>query len=176
MITSEQVTQIGFCGKPHGIKGELTIILDSDCELSDLSCVILEIDGIFVPFFFESFRLKKKESYLVKFSGIESEVEANELSHLKLYALINEVGDEDFSDENLLYLEDLIGFKILDYGSNESIGCISDYDDSTENLLFEVENNSGSKYLIPATDDFIIDIDESNEIVIMQLPDGLINL
>ena len=175
MITSNQIITIGCCTKPHGIKGEITISLDIDCQISNLSCIILQIDGIFVPFFMESIRSKGQSSYLVKFAGVDTDGEANELAHLKTYALRSEILDfNECDDEDVFYLEDLIGYTIYEIPENNLIGTIVGYDDSTENFLFEVENSTGEEILIPAADDFIIEIDECKKHVLMQLPIGLI--
>ncbi len=175
MITSNQIVSIGCCAKPHGIKGEITISLDIDCQISNLSCIILQIDGIYVPFFVESVRNKTQSSFLVKFIGIDSDSEASELSHLKLYALKSEITGLFESDcDDVFYLDDLIGYSIFEIPENNLIGTIVGYDDSTENFLFEVENSNGSEILIPAADDFIIEIDECKKHVLMQLPVGLI--
>ena len=74
----------------------------------------------------------------------------------------------------MFYLEDLIGYTIYEIPENNLIGTIVGYDDSTENFLFEVENSTGAEILIPAADDFIIEINECKKHVIMQLPIGLI--
>ena len=52
MISKEQLIQIGHSLKPHGVKGEITMMLDIS-DISSLSCIIMCIDGIFVPFFIE---------------------------------------------------------------------------------------------------------------------------
>lgn len=175
MITSDQIISIGCCTKPHGIKGEITISLDIDCPISNLSCIILQIEGIFVPFFMESIRNKSHNSFLVKFVGIDTDDEANELSHSKIYVLRSEIADfiESDGDDDVFYLEDFIGYTIIDSPENNLIGTIVGYDDSTENFLFEVESQDGTEILIPAADDFIIEIDECKKHVIMQLPIGL---
>ena len=81
---------------------------------------------------------------------------------------------ESDGDDDVFYLEDFIGYTIIDSPGNNLIGTIVGFDDSTENFLFEVESQDGTEILIPAADDFIIEIDECKKQVIMQLPIGLI--
>ena len=54
MIKREEVYQIGKLGKTHGIRGEVSFLFDDDVfDRVDADYLILDIDGILVPFFFE---------------------------------------------------------------------------------------------------------------------------
>ena len=54
------------------------------------------------------------------------------------------------------------------------IGEIVDINDLTENVLFIVEHE-GEEIMIPAADDLILGIDDENETILMDLPQGLVN-
>lgn len=57
MIRQEDVYRIGRIGKPHGVGGELTFAFDDDVfDRCDAEYLVLDIDGILVPFFMESYR------------------------------------------------------------------------------------------------------------------------
>ena len=58
IISPEILTTVGKLMKPHGINGEITVLLTADVDLAALRCVILEMDGIYVPFFLNSVRPK----------------------------------------------------------------------------------------------------------------------
>ena len=60
MIRQEEVIRIGHFAKPHGIKGEITFIVDRDVfEEADEACyIVCDMEGILVPFFVEDFRYK----------------------------------------------------------------------------------------------------------------------
>ena len=175
MILFNQLIKIGYALKPHGINGEITIVVEQDCELQSFSCLIFEIDGIYVPFFAENIRVKAKESYLVKFKGFDSEIEVSDLSNHNVFVLKDEI--EVFSDESDegMYAEDFIGYNICDE-NNVSIGEIIDFDDSTENALFIVQRSNDKICYIPIADDFFVDIDTKNKVLQMELPEGLMNL
>lgn len=51
MITSDEIIEIGAFVKPHGVKGEISAQIDYEIDLQELKCLIIDIDGIFVPFF-----------------------------------------------------------------------------------------------------------------------------
>ena len=75
MIKKEDVFKIGHFAKPHGIKGEITLV--TDCDLFDDSddlFVVCDMDGILVPFFVEDYRYKTDSTLLLKLEGVDSEV------------------------------------------------------------------------------------------------------
>ena len=54
MIREEEVFKIGQFAKPHGIKGELSLVTNSDVlEDAEDPYIVCEMDGILVPFFVE---------------------------------------------------------------------------------------------------------------------------
>ena len=56
MIKKETVYKIGKIGKPHGVNGEVSFHFDDDVfDRTEADYLILEIDGILVPFFISSF-------------------------------------------------------------------------------------------------------------------------
>ena len=67
MIREGEVFKIGQFAKPHGIKGELSLVTNSDVlEDAEDPYIVCEMDGILVPFFVEDFRYKTDTVVLVK--------------------------------------------------------------------------------------------------------------
>lgn len=175
MILRQQITSIGSIFKPHGIKGELSASIDADIDLDELQCVVLDIDGIFVPFFIEEWRSRGIESVLIKFDGVDSESAAASFANKELFAITEQlpIADDDDDDERLYY-DDIVGFTI--YDGDTEVGQVSMVDDSTANVLMHVITASGSTVLLPLSADLINDVDADNKILKMNLPDGLIDL
>jgi 16S rRNA processing protein RimM len=73
MIRLEEIAPIGVFGKTHGIKGEINLELNIDFDLEDTPYIIVDIDGIFVPFFIDEYRYKTDTTALVLFENITSE-------------------------------------------------------------------------------------------------------
>ena len=67
-----------------------------------------------------------------------------------------------------------IGFKVIDVESTKEIGTIVDIDDSTENVLFVVEDAEEREVLIPIAEEFIDGIDHDGRCIYMNLPLGLL--
>ena len=74
MITEDQLIEVGYITKLHGLKGEMQARI-TDSVIDDMEhCpyLVCEMDGIFVPFFLESFKFRSTESALLKFDDIDT--------------------------------------------------------------------------------------------------------
>lgn len=176
MITSDMITEVGRFGQPHGIKGELNAQLDVSPD--SISCIVCDINGIYVPFFIASSRSRGPHSHLLTIDGIENESEASLLKNRPIFALKSEVEEQvdgsSADDADGFYAEDLIGYSIADTAGTLQ-GVIEDVDDSTDNVLFIAQTPRG-EVLIPVADDFIEQIDADNKIITFDLPEGFLNL
>ena len=157
MIREEDVYRIGKIGKPHGVNGEVTMMFSDDVfDRVDAEYVVLMLDGILVPFFFEEYRFRTDETAIVKFCDIDTQEQDS--------------GDDDIS------LSELNGFKLIDHIYNKVVGTIYGIDDSTQNILFEVKTESGDELLIPASPELIRSIDAEEHTINMELPEGLLDI
>jgi 16S rRNA processing protein RimM len=169
VIRKEDVYRIGKLGKTHGVRGEISFLFDDDVfDRVDADYLILSIDDILVPFFIEEYRFKTDSNALMKFEGIDTQERARELTGCEVY-FPHELAD---SDEDTISWAAIVGFDITDADSSRTIGRIAAVDDSTINILFELEDGR----LIPASEDLITAIDQQARTITMRLPDGLLNL
>jgi len=169
MIRPEEVYKIGRLGKSHGVKGEISFLFDDDIfDRVDADYLVLDIDGILVPFFLEEYRFRNDAVCLVKFCDIDSQQRAQELTGCDVFfpRALAEEADETPS------LASLIGFNIVEAKTGKDVGSIAGIDDSTINILFELEDGT----LIPANDELIEDIDMDKQHIIMNIPKGLLDI
>ena len=190
MILRTELKEIGKLQRPHGINGEINVQsrLDAD-ELASLRCVVLEIDGIFVPFFISASRPKSSQTSLLSIDGISSEAEAAKLCPAPLYALRDDIrrleatdseseedSEDEEDDEEGFYAEDLIGYTVE---SDDGLlrGEIVDLDDSTDNYLFIVRDQDGRRLMLPVADGSMIEeVDTQRHHILLSLPEGLLDL
>lgn len=190
MILRTELKEIGKLQRPHGINGEINVQsqLDAD-ELASLRCVVLEIEGIFVPFFISASRPKSSHTSLLTIDGITSEAEAAKLCPAPLYALRDDIrrleatdseseedSEDEEDDEEGFYAEDLIGYTVE---SDDGLlrGEIVDLDDSTDNYLFIVRDQDGRRLLLPVADGSMIEeVDTQRHHLLLSLPKGLLDL
>lgn len=177
MITESEIIEIGKLGKPHGINGEINAYLNEDIDIERLDRIVLEIEGIFVPFFIESVRTKRIDTVIMHIDGINDELHASELTHHLIYVLKadNIILADEHDDDEGMYAADLTGYTILSK-TGTLIGRITDVDLSTENALFLVERPDMTNIYIPISDEMIDDIDSESRHLIMTLPEGLLDL
>ena len=169
MIREEEVYKIGKLGKTHGVKGEISFLFDDDVfDRVEADYLVLCVDGILVPFFIEEYRFKSDSTAIVKFEDIDTQERARELTGCDVY-FPRDLADDDDGELSLSFL---VGFDLVEAGSGKSIGRIASIDDSTINLLFELEDGT----LIPASDDLITAIDQQARTITMHLPEGLLEL
>lgn len=169
MIKKEEVYKIGKLGKAHGVKGEVSLQFDDDIfDRTDADYLILDIDGILVPFFMEEYRFRSDSVALMKFDGIDTQDRARELTGCDVYfpRAIADACDESPT------LALLVGFRLVDGRSHKEVGTIAAIDDQTANLLFELEDGR----LIPAAEDLITDIDQERRVITINIPEGLLDL
>lgn len=74
-------------------------------------------------------------------------------------------------------LNEAENFSLVDVNNgNRLIGTVKSVDYSTANTLFNVETPDGREIMIPASEDFIKDIDTEKHIIAVDLPEGLLDL
>ena len=168
MIRKEDVYKIGKLGKTHGIKGEISMQVDDDVfDRVDADYLVLELDGIMVPFFMEEYRFKTDETALVKFEGIDTQERARELTGTEVF-FPRELAESDDNDE-LSYAQ-LVGYTVINSNNGKSVGTISYLDEQTINIMFELEDGT----LLPASEELIVEIDTEKKEITLDIPEGLL--
>lgn len=175
-IGHEPLIEAGRLLKPHGIKGEISASVDyDDLDLAVVKCIVVVLDGILVPFFPSSVRPKNHATVLLTIDGVTNEQQAAELCNRDYYILESDLPESVEIPDDGFYAADLIGFKaIAPDGSH--LGKITDIEDSTQNVLFIIATPKGETLYAPVADEFITDIDADNQIITLDLPDGIANL
>jgi len=169
MIREDEVYKIGRLGKVHGIKGEVSFLFDDDVfDRVESDYLILNIDGILIPFFIEEYRFKSDTNALMKFEGIDTQERARELTGCDVYFPYSLSDEED----GTLTWNSLLGYTIIDSTTDTAIGNIASIDDTTLNILFELEDGK----LIPASEELITDIDKKKKTITLDLPEGILEL
>lgn len=169
MLKREDFVYFGKFLKPHGTKGEIGLQGDTFAFGEESSFVACDIDGILVPFFFESVRSKSGDTLIVKVERMETAEEVRYLTNRD--AFIPRKWVEESDEVSLNYF---IGFTAIDKRLG-TIGEIVEIDDSTINTLFVVEKGD-DEILIPAQEEFITDIDHDGQTITFDLPQGLVSL
>ena len=170
MIRREDVYKIGKLGKAHGIKGEVSMMVDDDIfDRVDAEYLVLEVDGIMVPFFMEEYRFKTDETALMKFEGVDTQERAKELTGTEVF-FPRELADN--ADDDTLSYAQLVGFTLLNAADGKAVGVVEAVDEQTINIMFELADGR----LIPASEELIAGIDTEKKVITMIIPEGILEL
>lgn len=174
MIRKEEVYKIGVFNKPHGVQGEISFTFTDDIfDRVDCEYLVCLLDGIFVPFFIESYRFRSDTTALMKLEGVDTAEKARMFTNAEVYFPVKYVTE---AGEGEHYSWDyFVGFKVKDVRHGD-LGMIASVDDSTLNTLFIIENPPKEELLMPAQEEFICDIDHKKRLMTVELPEGLIDL
>lgn len=187
MIELHDITAIGKFHKTHALKGELNAVLDIDTDFIDPDTpLIIDVDGIFTPFYPDSVRPKGEQSSLVKLHGIDTGEEARSFVNKTIYALRSDLqkfeeehADDEENDEEGGYADDFIGYSAVNRlpdGTLVPLGRITDLNTQTQNALFIIETPSDNTLYIPVAEEFILGADDETHTLVMSLPEGLTEL
>lgn len=178
MITQEQLIEIGYISKLHGLKGEMQANVTNTVfdDVKKCPYLVCDMDGIFVPFFIAGYRFRSSESILITFDDINTQEKAEPFCGKTLYfdrKCFSKKEEEEYDaevEEEMGY----IGYTIIDSELGR-LGEVTDINDQTANVLFIVDHN-GEELMIPAADDLVVEIDDGAQTILMNLPVGLVNM
>lgn len=174
MIERDQLVKIGKFNKAHGIKGEISFTFTDDSfESADNPFLICDIDGLFVPFKLEEYRFTSDTTALVKLKNINSDKNVQALVNKEVYFPKKDIMPQEASGNNYTW-DYFLGYTLIDRTAGE-IGRVSAVDDSTINTLFIVEKEGG-ELMIPANEKIIEHIDEEHKKILIELPEGLLEI
>lgn len=173
MIRRDEVFRIGSLGKPHGVKGEITFNFDDDIfDRQEAEYLIIETEGLLVPFFIEQYRFRGNTTALITFDGIDTEEKARRLMGSAVFYPREKASEDDGG----ISFAEAEGYKLIDAETSEAVGEIVNIDDTTANVLFEVRTADCREVLIPASEELIKRIDKQKKEITVSLPDGILDL
>jgi 16S rRNA processing protein RimM len=168
----ESTYKIGLVLKPHGLKGEVTISLDAEAlaGLDGIESVFLEKDQRLVPYFIESISVRGEKAF-VKFEDIDSYEAAEGISKRTIYL---PKSTRPKSGRGEFYDDEVIGFLVQDEALGE-LGEISEVVDAGANRLL-VLHHQGKEVLIPVNSPFVSSVNKSKKRIVVNLPDGFLDI
>jgi len=161
--------KIGKIVNAVGLKGEVKVY-----NYSDYKERFEEIDTVFVEdkkYTIMNARYMKDVAIL-KLEGVEDRNGAEALKDKDLY-----ITEEMLRilPEDTYYIKDLIGIKVMD-SNGEYVGIISDVLKNSAQDLYEIELENKKKFLLPAVEEFVLNINMEEKTMKVNLIDGLLDL
>ena len=174
-MDKSETRYIGFLSKLHGFSGEFNLVSDNplDEDIENWESVLLEIDGLLIPFFIDSFEPVSDFSARIGFEDIDSSEAAKEFIGCKIYQLEENMnsGSEDLPET---FDDDVTDFKVIDYKAG-FIGTVDSILQYSTNVLLRIINGD-REILVPVSDEIIISVDFDKKTINIESPEGLLEL
>jgi len=171
-VRVEEAFYIGYITKTKGLKGEVQLFFEYDePELLELDVVFADINGKMVPFFVSSYKLHSNGTGNFYFDDIDHIDKAQVLVKKKIYQPLTKMPDR--SDEEFHY-NDLKGFLVFDETHGE-LGEITEVNEYPQQFVATVSYRD-TEILFPLNDDMILEIDEEEATILVNLPEGLLDI
>ncbi len=160
--------KIGQIVNAVGLKGEVKVYNYSDSQerYYDLQTVYLDDETYEI----EKVRFQQ-HLVILKFKGVDDRNAAEALKGK--YLNITEADLKELP-EGTYYIRDLIGVLVV-LESGEVLGTLTNVLQNFAQDLYEIDVN-GKKVLLPAVNEFVLDVDLESRKVTVRLPEGLLDL
>lgn len=163
---------IGYITKTHGLKGEMQLFFEfEDYTELELDVLFLEIDKKLVPYFIDSIKLQKNRTAYLSLEDIDHIDKAQALLKKKVYLPNDKMPERDPDD---FRYTDLVGFLVFDELEGE-IGEIIDVQEFPQQFIATVDFG-GKELMFPLSEDLILGIDEEEQVIEVELPEGLVDV
>lgn len=171
-MQKEEAFYIGYITKTKGLKGEVQLYFEfEDYQALDLDVVFADMNGKMVPFFVASHKLYPNQTGLFYFDDLDHIDKAQALVKKKIYMPLNKMPERD--EDDFTY-DDLKGYQVTDetHGELGEIIAINEYPQQFVATVLYKEK----EILFPLNEDMIIEIDEDEKTLLVDLPEGLLDL
>ncbi|MFO8098619.1 MAG: ribosome maturation factor RimM [Salinibacter sp.] len=176
-IPAEALVQIGFVYRPHGIEGELKINpehTDDPTRFEELSHVYVGAQPRHVrTFAVRSVRYqetKRGTTVILGLKGVATRSDAEAITKMTVFAAEEdlELADDEF------FVHELVGLEVVTENGTV-LGTVSNFQEMPAHEVFVVRRSEGGETMVPAVEDFILDVDLEAGRVTVRPIDGLLD-
>lgn len=163
---------LGTLTKPFGLKGGLCAFFESDNpeNYSSLPAVFLDMDGEKIPYIIQEIIYRGNNQFIITFQDIAPD-EVRDFVGVELYLPISELPK---LSGNRFYFHEVIGFHVVDAEKGD-IGTCREFLEVSNNPIMVVDHD-GTDILIPASQQFVTNVDRENGVLHVRAPEGLIEV
>jgi 16S rRNA processing protein RimM len=166
-IARKDFIAIGVIEKTHGTQGDLRARINIRKPITEWA--FLEIQGKPVPFYVQSFQFTVEDEALIRLRDIDS---IDKAAFYVGFELLMPKGKQRKRD---LHREDeFIGYSLID-DQLGLIGIVEAFEEYPNQLLIR-SRYQNQEVLIPAVEAFIKEINEAEQTIYLQLPEGLLSV
>jgi 16S rRNA processing protein RimM len=172
---------VGVCGPPHGVKGEVKVVPETDdpSRLLGLERVWLGTSAATarrMAVVSARFQTGKRGlTALLRIEGVDDRESADALRRQRVYALQDDLPPLAEDD---IFLHDMLGLEVLveeDGGATTPIGVVSDVIEGVAQDLLVVQRPGQPDALVPDVDEIVVNVDTRARTITLRPPEGLLD-
>jgi 16S rRNA processing protein RimM len=164
--------KIGYVLRPHGLKGEVTVVLDPEGpdEIASIETVFIELGNSLVPYFIESSSQNGNKAF-VKFEDVGTPEMAEKISKSALYLPKT---SRPKSGRGEFYDDEIVGCQVQDKNLG-LLGKVLSVEQAGPNKLLVVQHGD-KEILIPVNGPFITSVNKAKKLISVSLPEGFTDI
>ena len=164
---------VGRVGKPHGIRGEFAVYLESDDPDWLAGQTSFQAQ---TPAGLQTWRVTSARFHgaklLLTVDAVANRDQAEAFRGTPLL-LPDALVRDHLSEPDYFLNSDLVGLLVVDGGSGETHGRVRDVFEMPAQNLLEIEREDGTTFLVPFTKPIIGEVNDSR--LVVHLPEGLVD-
>ena len=176
-VAPEAMVQVGFVFRAHGMEGELKVNpehTDDPARFEELDTVYLgrsphavtrhEIASVRYQ------ETKRGTTVILGLADVASRSDAEAVMKQKVFA---DEADLELADDEI-FIHDLVGLSVVTE-AGETLGTVANYMEMPAQDVFVVHRPEAGEAMIPAVEDFIVDIDLDGGHLVVRPIEGLLD-
>ncbi len=173
-MAGEQNITVGKLGKPHGISGAFRIYMQRELKSPQKfpKHFLVQERGTLLPWFVTKVEWIGFNEGFVWFEEITNPEKAKQYSGRELFLTEKDI-NTFFKKDSGSYSE-LIGYKAFEETEGE-IGIIEEIIENPGQILLSIKSET-KEILIPLVDEFIVEVNKKKKELLLNLPEGLLDL
>jgi len=160
---------VGWIGRPHGVRGEVTLYLSTDFPERLQPEVRIFLGEAHIPMLIRA-RREHQGHLLLKFDGYDSPETVGGLRNQTVFVRAD---DRPPLPEGEYYHHQIIGLQAIDE-QGQILGKVTEILSTGSNDVYVVQPDSGAEILLPATEEVILDYDLEHGHIRVHLLPGLL--
>ena len=171
---NEDYVEIGYTQKPHGVKGEIKILIEEEYinEMRHLEILFLSVRGNILPYFIDEVR--GTSSFIVKFEDVDNKEAAVKIRASPIFMKRADLKYWEEKVEVELVYSHCTGYQVIDVNDGE-LGKLSEVVEYPQQELGLMIIN-GKEILIPLNEHTIQNIDKVNKKLTVEMPAGILDV
>jgi len=166
----ESLLEVGQIVNTYGIKGFVKVnpLVDNNNQFKSLKTLYIQVKNNIKELQVEEVKFSKNQ-VLLKFKGIETIEQAEELRNYYLQAKRSDIKLE----KGAYFIVDLVGLEVYTE-EGEILGTLKEVLQPGANDVYVVENEAKQEILLPVIPDVIKQVDIEGKKIVVKLLEGLI--